>query len=328
MTSPSTGSWTDSTSASADIDIQPRKPVLALLLSICPGLGQQYAGRLLRGIMLYITLVIISWLAAIAYMYAASPIVSLLLLSVPFVGVALIAVDAFYCAKRQPQDYRLKWYNRVWIYAGVFFLLLVTVNPLMDYLVGGKIVRAMFVTSDSMHPTVLKRDLVVINKLAKPKRGDIVLVKFVDDQDVTKEQKTKSEQQKILEQKKKKQRSGLTKLLKDEVLRRVIAQAGDTVEIKGRQVFLNGKPLQEDYASYSEQNSLNPHTADDYHLDPIFVPSGSYFVLSDAREYSFDSRIFGFVDSREISGVATKVFWSWNLDQDHFLWNRTAMRLK
>ena len=322
MTSPSTGSWSDSASTSSDIDIYPRKPILALLFSICPGLGQQYAGNLLRGIILYISLVIISWLAAIAYMYVDSPSISLLLLSVPFVGVAFIAIDAFYCAKRQPQDYRLKWYNRVWIYGVVFILLLVTVNPLMDYLVGGHIVRALFVTSNSMRPAVLDRDLVVINKLDKPTRGDIVLIKFADDRQDTDAQSKKSAQTK------KKQRSGVTKLLKDEVLRRVIAQAGDRVEIKGRQVFLNGKPLQEDYASYSEQHSLNPHTASDYHLDPIFVPSGAYFVLSDAREYSFDSRIFGLVEAKEISGVATKVFWSWNLDQGHFLWNRTAMSLK
>jgi signal peptidase I len=306
MTSPSTGSWTDSTSTPSDIDVRPRKPVLALLFSICPGLGQQYAGRLLRGILMYISLVIISWLAAIAYMYVESPSLGLLLLSVPFVGVALIAIDAFYCAKRQPQEYRLKWYNRFWIYGGVFLLLLVTVNPLMDYLVGGHIVRALFVTSDSMRPAVLSRDLVVINKLEKPDRGDIVLVKFGD----------------------KRSRSGITKLLKDEVLRRVIGVAGDTVEIKGKQVYLNGQPLQEDYASYSEQHSLNPLTASDYHLEPLFIPSGAYFVLSDAREYSFDSRTFGPVGGDEVSGVATKVFWSWNLDQGHFLWNRTAMSLK
>jgi len=322
MTSPTTGSWNDSQSAQNDIDVRPRKPMLAMLLSICPGLGQQYAGRLLRGIVLYISLVIVSWLAAIAYMYVDSPLISLLLLSVPFVGVALIAIDAFYCAKRQPQDYRLKWYNRFWIYAGVFLLLLVTVNPLMDYLVGGHIVRALFVTSDSMRPAVLNRDLVVINKLVKPKRGDLVLIKFVDTREPTDEAGVESAPTR------QQPRPGLTRLLKDEVLRRVVAQAGDTVEIRGRQVYLNGEPLVEDYASHAELHSLNPYTAADYHLEPIFIPSGSYFVLSDAREYSFDSRIFGLVEADEISGVATKVFWSWNYDQGHFLWNRTAMTLK
>lgn len=325
MTSPATGSWNTASPESADDEANPRKPIVALLLSFCPGLGQQYAGSLLRGILLYISLIIFSWLAAIAYMYVTSPSIGLLLLSVPFVGIALIALDAYYCAKRQPADYRLKWYNRFWIYAGVFLLLAITVNPLMDYLVGGKIVRALFVTSNSMQPAVLNRDLVVINKLEKPSRGDIVLIKFVED-DKGAEEADKTEHKPAAAIKK--SRSGLTKLLKDEVLRRVIAQAGDTVEIKGRQVFLNGEPLQEDYASYGEQDSLNPMVSEDYRLEPMFIPAGSYFVMADAREYGFDSRVYGPVDSKDISGVATKVFWSWNLDEGHFQWHRTAMSLR
>jgi signal peptidase I len=277
-----------------------------LLLSICPGLGQQYSGRLVRGIIFYISLVVLSWMAAIAYMYATSPLVGLLLLSVPFIGVALIAVDAYMCAKRQPSDYRLKRYNRYWIYAVVFLTLLVTVNPLMDYLVGGQIVRALLITSDSMHPTVLNRDLVVINKLAKPSLGDIVLIKFGENRTSR----------------------SVIKLIKDQVLRRVIAKAGDTLEIRGRQVILNGEILNENYVTYGEEGSFNPLMESAYRLEPVFIPVGSYFVLSDARQYSFDSRVFGLVSDEEVSGVATKVFWSWNLDDGSFKWNRTAMSLR
>ena len=313
MTS-STGSWNNPPEELSDEEVSPRKPLLALLLSICPGLGQQYSGYLLRGIVFYVSLVVVSWLAAIAYMYVKQPFVGLLLLSVPFVGVGLIALDAVLCAKRQPRDYRLKWFNRVWIYGGVFLTLIVTVNPLMDKLVGERIVRALYVTSDSMQPTVINRDLVVINKLAKPARGDIVLVNFSE-----KRSENDSEEHTA---------KGISRLIKHQVLRRVIGVAGDTVEIKGRQVFLNGKPLVENYASYTEQESHDPLMSRDYHLEPVFVPAGSYFVLADARQYRLDSRILGLIDKSELSGVATKVFWSWNLDQGHFQWNRTAMSLK
>lgn len=306
MTSSTAGSRNNSSEAQDEYEVSPRNPMVALLLSICPGLGQQYAGRLVRGIVFYISLVILSWLAAIAYMYVASPLVGLLLLSVPFVGVALIAIDAFLCAKRQPSDYRLKWYNGYRIYAAVFVTLLVTVNPLMDYLVGGQIVRALFVDAESMQPAVLKRDLVVINKLAKPTRGDIVLIKFGESSS----------------------RKSITKLIKDQVIRRVIGQSGDTVEIRGRQVYLNGEPLQEDYVSFGEQQSLNPLIDPDYKMEPIFIPSGFYFVLSDARQYGFDSRNFGLIQDARVGGVATKVFWSWNLDEGKFQWNRTAMSLR
>lgn len=314
MTSSTTGSWIN---ASVEQDeVSPRNAWVALMLSICPGLGQQYVGRLVRGIVLYISLVIISWLAAIAYMYVSTPIESLLLLAVPFIGVFLIALDAFICAKRQPVDYRLKWYNRYWIYVAVFLALLVTINPLMDYLVGERIVRAFYVTSESMQPTVLDRDLVVINKLAKPAREDIVLISFSEkhtDDSVAMQIRDES----------------VTKLIKDQILRRVIAVAGDTVEIRGTQVYLNGKPLDEDYVSYGVQGSShNPLMSSDYSMEPVVVPNGSYFVLADSRQYGFDSRIFGPIQDDEISGVATKVFWSWNLAEGRFLWNRTAMNLR
>ncbi|WP_456381053.1 signal peptidase I [Thiolapillus sp.] len=285
-------------------DVKPRRPLIALLLSICPGLGQQYSGKLTRGIVAYTGLVVISWLAAIAYMYVTSRIVGLLLLTVPFLGIAIIAIDAMVCAKRQPLDYRLKWFNRGWIYFAVFAGLFVTVNPLMDYLVGKQIVRAFFVTSGSMYPSLYKHDLVVINKLAKPKRGDIVLIAF-----------------------KKAQKENASKIIEDQILRRIIAQEGDTIEIKGKRVYLNGNLLDEPYTSFGNTASLNEFVSQDYHLPPETVPPSSYFVLADAREFGFDSRMFGFIQKDEINGVAVKVFWSWNLDGNQFKWERTALNL-
>ncbi|MEN8130710.1 MAG: signal peptidase I [Pseudomonadota bacterium] len=305
MTSTSKGGWDNSSDTWDEDEIRPRIPSRAFLLSVCPGLGQQYAGHLMRGILLYTNLVIFSWLAAVAYMYVSSPLSSILLLSVPFIGVALIGVDAALCAKREASDYRLKWYNRYWIYAAVFLTLLATVNPFMDYIVGGRIVRAFFNTSDSMYPTILNRDLVVINKLIMPKRGDIALIEFGE----------------------KRKAGTITKVIKDQLLRRVIGIEGDTIEIQGNQVFLNGNVIDEAYVSYADSQSLNVFMESDYKMESVVVPSNSFFVLADARHYSFDSRIFGMVNQEEIGGVATKVFWSWNLDEGSFKWNRTAMSL-
>jgi signal peptidase I len=283
---------------------KPRKPLVALLLSICPGLGQQYAGKLFRGIFAYIALIVISWLAAIAYMFEESRALSLVLLAVPFAGAALIAVDAVNCARRQPPDYRLKWFNRGWVYAGVFVGLLVTVNPLMDYLVGKRVVRAYLATTDSMYPAVYRYDLVMINKLLRPDRGDIVLIAF-----------------------KERGRERASSVIRDQILRRVIARAGDTVEIRGRRVYLNGELLKEPYASYRETPTYNEYVSTGYRWGPREVPENAFFVLSDARQYGFDGRIFGFVDVSEISGVAKKVFWSWNFDKSQFQWARTALNL-
>ena len=283
---------------------KPRKPLVALLLSVCPGLGQQYAGRLLRGILAYIALIVVSWLAAIAYMFEESRVLSLVLLAVPFAGAALIAVDAMNCARRQPPDYRLKWFNRGWVYAGVFIGLLVTVNPLMDYLVGKRVVRAYLATTDSMYPAVYRYDVVMINKLLRPERGDIVLIAFG-----------------------KRDKERASSVIRDQILRRVIARAGDTVEIRGRKVYLNGELLKEPYASYRETATHNEYVSTDYHWGPRKVPEHAFFVLSDSRQYGFDSRIFGFVDASEINGIAKKIFWSWNFDKSQFQWSRTALNL-
>lgn len=287
--------------------IKPREPRIALLMSICPGLGQMYAGHLVRGIALYITLIIVSWLAAIAFMYVESRIVSILLLSVPFAGVLLIALDAFRCAKKQPQDYRLAWFNKSGAYAGIFLLLLVTANPLMDFFVGKNVVRAFYVTSASMDPTILANDILVINKLAFPKKGDIALIEFGE--------KTRKSSQ-------------LTNIMEDQMIRRIIAGPGDTLEIRGKDVFVNGEKLVEPYAYYSDEVSSINIGDEMSKYGPKQIPADNYFVLGDNRNFSMDSRILGFIGKNRIGGKVTKAFWSWSLAQGTIQWDRTAKTLK
>ncbi len=280
-----------------------RKPLIALLLSICPGLGQHYAGYMKRGILLYATLIVASWLAAIAFMSIESRL-SIVFLFAPFVGVALIALDAYACARRQPQDYRLKWFNRPWIYAAVFLALLFTVNPLMDFLFGRHIVRAFFMNSSSMSPTILERDIVLVDKVAFPKRGDIALIKLG----------------------KSKPSAKLTQVIDDQIIKRIVAVPGDTLEIRSDQVWINGRKVDEPYAHFTgllRFNSVQPSN-----FGPKPVPAGSYFVLGDNRNESIDSRIIGFVREDQIGGTVTKLFWSWNFDEGGIRWDRTAKSLK
>lgn len=310
--------------------ISPRRPLIALLLSLCPGLGQQYAGYLARGILLYIALIVVSWLAAIAFMYVESRI-SIVFLAVPFVGVAAIALDAWMCARRQPPDYRLRWFNRPIIYIGVFLFLLVTVNPLMDMLIGRNVVRAFPVTSSSMAPTVLKNDLLVINKMAVPGRGDVVLLDY-------RGEKASSRLSDVID-------IELFKRIvhslfgKDEIsykdgqlVRRIVALPGDTVELRDGSVFVNGHRLDEPYLHRGAPTGMvrggdgdDPFGA---HFGPETVPDGMVFVLGDNRSFSIDSRILGPVPMQRIAGKVTKVFWSWNFDEHHIHWERTALPVK
>jgi len=285
--------------------ISPRHPALAVLLSICPGLGQQYAGHLVRGIIAYTSLITVSWLAAIGFMYTPSAF-GLILLSIPFLGVAVIAADAYHCAAKRSANYVQQWFNQPWVYATIFLTLLLTVNPLMDFLIGGQVVRAFFVTSASMAPTILEHDLLLINKLSSPKKGAVALIDF------TKEKRLNRATQVISE--------GL-------LVRRIIAEPGDTVEISGQQVWINGELLSEPYADFDGGSSLSMFNAADYQFGPETVPADSFFVLSDTRNFGLDSRILGLIKESEIGGIATKVFWSWNLDAGSFKWERTNLSL-
>lgn len=284
-------------------EIRPRSPLVAVLLSICPGLGQHYAGHIFRGILVYVGLIVASWLAAIAFMYIEGRW-SVVFLAVPFVGVGVITLDAYRCAVRQPEDYRLKWFNRVWIYAGVTLFLIVTVNPLMDRIVGRHIVRAYFTTTATMEPTVLKHDLLLVNKLVRPARQDVVLV------DLSRGRRP----------------SSLTRIVDDQLIRRIVAGPGDTVEMRGIDVFVNGRRLSEPYRRDSGIFGL--YDVDDYRFGPTRVPEGAFFALGDRRRMGIDSRVLGFIDASQIEGVVTKVFWSWNFDRGTIKWSRTAKSLK
>ncbi len=88
-------------------------------------------------------------------------------------------------------------------------------------------------------------------------------------------------------------------------IKRVIGVAGDRIRIDDGQVYVNGKPLKEDYVP-------GPYT-DDRSYPEIVVPPNSFFVLGDHRSMSNDSRDFGPVKESFIYGKA--VFGYWPMDK-------------
>jgi signal peptidase I len=84
-------------------------------------------------------------------------------------------------------------------------------------------------------------------------------------------------------------------------IKRVIALPGDQLRIDHGQVWLNGKPLREDYvpARYRDTRSMAEMT----------VPPDSYFMMGDHRSISSDSREFGPVARDLIYGKAVFVYW-------------------
>ncbi len=113
------------------------------------------------------------------------------------------------------------------------------------------------VPTGSMENTVMTKDRVFAFRLAyvleEPKRGDIVIFPFPDDES-------------------------------ENYLKRIIGLPGDTIEITDGKVYINGseEPLKEDYLKEKPTGSYGPYQ----------VPEGSYFMLGDNRNISLDSRFW------------------------------------
>ena len=166
------------------------------------------------------------------------------------------------------------------------------------------------IPTGSMIPTLLVGDYIMVNKFAfSPlssvpalarvehlllpvrdlKRGDIVVFKYPEEPE-------------------------------KDYIKRVIGLPGETLEVRDRQVYVDGKALQEPYAIHRNPRGLN---ADQDNYPPTRIPPDSLFCMGDNRDNSKDSRSWGFVPRDYVKGRAFMIWWSY--DEDSYAWQRTAL---
>jgi signal peptidase I len=107
-------------------------------------------------------------------------------------------------------------------------------------------------------------------------------------------------------------------------IKRVIAVGGDTVEVRGKSVYVNGNKIEDSHAYYDPSESQVTIAPRD-HYGPVTVPKDEVFVMGDNRERSYDSRFWGFVPDANVEGRAMVIYWSWNSEDSSFLhirWSR------
>jgi len=103
-------------------------------------------------------------------------------------------------------------------------------------------------------------------------------------------------------------------------IKRVIGLPGEVIEVRDRQVYIDGKPLEEPYVIHRNPRGLN---ADQDNYPPTRIPENSLFCMGDNRDNSKDSRSWGFVPRDYVKGRAFMIWWSY--DEDSYAWQRTGL---
>lgn len=148
------------------------------------------------------------------------------------------------------------------------------------------VAEPVYVASPSMEPSLKTGTMLFLDKLTlrvrSPRRGDVLSFRSpVDSRDL---------------------------------LKRVIALPGETIEMREKVVFINGKELDEPYAVHSRAaERLVGDT-----MGPLVVPENSYFVLGDNRDESNDSSVWKdadgdplpFLRARLIQGIVRRFPWA------------------
>ena len=98
----------------------------------------------------------------------------------------------------------------------------------------------------------------------------------------------------------------------DDLIKRVVALGGETFEIRGTQVYIDGARLEEPYlppAGSTHPTVPIPGCVNDPEPDRCVVPEGKLLVLGDNRPDSRDGRYFGPIDEDAVVGRAFFKLW-------------------
>jgi signal peptidase I len=106
-------------------------------------------------------------------------------------------------------------------------------------------------------------------------------------------------------------------------IKRVIGLPGETIELRNKKVFVNGRPLDESYVHFLTPPSNDYQEVTSYDVRERFgqvtVPADQYFVMGDNRDNSQDSRYWGFLPRGHVKGKALMIYWSYESGREDYI---------
>ena len=152
------------------------------------------------------------------------------------------------------------------------------------------VVSAYKIPSGSMEDNLLSGDFVLVDKITNhfrdPGPGDVVVFQYPLNPNKT-------------------------------FIKRCIATEGQTVQIKDKVLYIDGKLFKNrEWENYTDPTIIPQDFSTRDNFGPYQVPMGQIFVLGDNRDKSKDSRFWGFLDKTYIIGNPVMIYWSWQQDPD------------
>jgi len=179
------------------------------------------------------------------------------------------------------------------------------------------VIQAFRIPTGSMEDSLLVGDFLLVNKFIygvrtpdkiplinvkipwvrlpgfkKPKKGDVVVFKYPRNPD-------------------------------QDYIKRCVAVGGDTIVIRNKQLYINGKIFENPPKLKYVDPSIYPPGQKSYDIEPsgagnrdnygpIVVPDKHYFMMGDNRDNSLDSRYWGFLPEENVVGEALILYFSWD----------------